>query len=123
MEQLTQLPELSRKIADWKGEVNEVREGLSEMQRLLEKIVSQPRQHDTLAKVEHFQNQFICQKEVADRLFHDLKGVAKRLGKDEQIHSDHPAAHDPLHDRMQTFRQLYTGLKVDFGNFSHSLSA
>lgn len=114
MEQEVTLPEFHRTIAGWKDEVNTVREDLTSLMEHLEKIIGSNTKHEILAHVEHFQNQFIRHKEVADELFHDLKQASKRLTKENE--KDNKLNND-LTDRMHTFKRLFKALKSDFDRF------
>jgi hypothetical protein len=120
MEQVSQLPDLHRKITDWKGEVSTVREELSTLNDHLEKIARHNHLPAVMVQVEHFQNQFICQKEVADQLFHDLKQAAKSFSgniRNEAYNGKITDAYDHLNDRMQTFNKLFAALKTEFNLF------
>ena len=72
-----------------------------------------------LAELEHFQNQYIRQREVIDELRHELKQHENALEKEVR---DHPVAveHRLFHDHtthreaMATFEKLYRELKTDF---------
>lgn len=122
MEQEATIPEFHQTIAGWKDEVNSVREDLTSLKEYLEKTTGSNTKHETLAHVEHFQNQFIRHKEVADELYHDLKQASKRLAS-ENVPGNQPASDDRgstmqhLTDRMHTFKKLFTALKSDFDNF------
>lgn len=114
MEQVSEETEISRSIAGWKQEVNQVRLDLGGLGDRLQDRAAQLRQRDDLAEVEHFQNQFICQKEVADELFHDLKQASRRLSGRP---SDHEAGVEELGERMETFLRLYEAMRSDFDGF------
>lgn len=121
MEQVSAIPDLHRKIADWKGEVNAVRTDLNVLTHDLEMAVSRYKGRPDMARIEHFQNQFICQREVADKLFHDLKQVSRRLDADGSIDDPYSkmlwADRDYLSDRMKTFNNLFMALKKGFEQF------
>lgn len=121
MEQVSATPDLHRKIAEWKREVNAVRTDLDVLTRDLEMAVSRYKNRSDMARIEHFQNQFICQKEVADKLFHDLKQVSRRLDMDGSVDDPYSkmlaADEDYLSDRMKTFNSLFAALKNGFEQF------
>lgn len=120
MELPTQTSDLTQQINTWKGEVDNVRQDIRAMRGRLEQIVHQKTEPEMLVHVEHFQNQFIRQLEVADEMFHDLKQSAKKISNSAQriIHDDRPVDdYDTLHDRMETFQKLYGELKGDFESF------
>lgn len=77
---------------------------------------------EILKKLEHFQNQFIIQNEVAEIFLHDLKGHERFLADiarefttaiDHRAFSDHPE----LRDRMDIFVKLYRELRNEYMRF------
>ncbi len=78
---------------------------------------------EVLAQVEHFQNQFIRQKEVIDELNH---GVNKHEEALTQYVLENPTAvdhvkfrdHGALRNEMTSFDKLYGELKEEFQRFS-----
>jgi hypothetical protein len=126
MEQVSTFPDLHDKITEWKSQVSCVRADLNALSRDLEKAVTRSRDRNDLARIEHFQNQFICQREVADKLFHDLKQVSRRLRQDTDGNDPYSdmllADSDYLGDRMKTFNSLFTALKSGFEQFIGKLS-
>jgi len=76
-----------------------------------------------LAEVEHFQNTFICQKEVIDKLRHDLPDSRHKV---ENIFNILRAVNDDaqhaLAERMETFRRIYGEIKQEFRQFRSSTS-
>lgn len=85
----------------------------------LEEIVRRNTGQEVMAELEHFQNQFIREKEVIDELRHDIKAHENTLEKESK---DNPVAiehryftdHTKLRDRFQTFEKLYRELKGEF---------
>jgi flagellar biosynthesis chaperone FliJ len=120
MEVSAQISDLEQ-IHNWKDEVNSARESLRFMRSQLENIAQYKTDDDTLAQVEHFQNQFIRQLEVADEMHHDLKQSAKKIANNGQphiLHDDRPVDDfKVLKDRMQTFRKLYNEFGEEFKAF------
>jgi hypothetical protein len=121
MEVSAQTSELEQ-IQDWKVEVNGVRDTVRSMQNRLELLSNKTNDEDSLAQIEHFQNQFIRQLEVSDEMFHDLKQCAKKISNHGQLavlHDDRPVDDcATMEDRMQTFRKLYNELHEEFNVFS-----
>jgi len=74
-------------------------------------------------QVEHFQNQFILQKEVIDFLKHDLIVSERQLASfvhdmsGDGIDSIKMDNHGRLRERMITFRKIYKEIKVEFRRF------
>ncbi len=75
------------------------------------------------AKAEHFQNQFILQREVIDFLKHDLIVSERQLAvfthdlSGEGIDGIRMDNHGKLRERMATFRKIYTEIKSEFRRF------
>ena len=77
---------------------------------------------ELLAQVEHFQNSFICQKEVIDKLRHDLPDSRHKVEYvfNSKLQQDNDAgidAHSLLGERMDIFRRIYCEVKDDFTKF------
>jgi hypothetical protein len=121
MEVPTQSTDLQAQFGIWKSEVDQVRGNLRTMRgRLEEMAAGRHPNHEQMAEIEHFQNQFIRQLEVADEMFHDLKQSAKISANGHRaiIHTDRPVDdYDTLHDRMQVFHKLHEELKGEFSRF------
>lgn len=79
-------------------------------------------QKDMLREVEHFQNQFIVQKQNIDRFLHDIKLKEHELA---DFAKDHPVAVDHIHfqdhaklrNNMEGFAKNYNDLKQEFRQF------
>lgn len=107
----------------WINELAFYKEEINLFENYLVNIVRSNTNNEVAVGVEHFQNQFILQKEVIDYLKHDLKVSEKQLvsfvrelsslGLDN-IKMDN---HTELRERMKTFRVLYTELKNEFRAF------
>lgn len=73
-------------------------------------------------QLEHFQNQFIIQKEQLDILNHDTKVHEQALA---HFAEEHPVAvdhrlfenHDEMLEKAAAFKKLFTELKKDFNAF------
>lgn len=102
----------------WLNELKFFKEELGSFeQRLSDEAVKHITEKNVMAEVEHFQNQFIRQKEVVDVTRHNVKQAENQLERlskdhndDENIHYDHTA----LREEMNTFRDLYNHLKKEF---------
>jgi chromosome segregation ATPase len=109
----------TEQINDWKAEIEAARDAIRSMRNQLEQMVLRTTEDDDRVQIEHFQNQFIRQMEVADEMHHDLRQSAKKInGKLPVLHDDRPVDPlDVLNDRMSTFRKLYNELQHEFGGF------
>lgn len=105
----------------WKRELSSTKEEIKSFEQELTDLACKNHNREVLAHVEHFQNNFIRQKEVIDELRHDLPDSRykvehifnSRYQSDDQEHD----IHANLSDRMETFRKLYNELKDDFQKF------
>ena len=104
---------------EWLTALTFYKEDITILEHRLEDIVRRNNKPEVMAQVEHFQNQFIREREVIDELRHDIKQEENVLEKEMK---DHPVAiehryfkdHTELRDRFQTFEKLYRELKQEF---------
>ena len=91
-------------------------------QNRLDEVATKNSGIDARAQIEHFQNQFIIQKEQIDILNHDVRkheSWLSKFAKENPVAIDHHQFpdHHEMHDRMDTFNKLYADLKIDFHRF------
>ena len=107
----------------WTRELIFYKEEIRIFEDHLTAILKRNNKNGVLAQVEHFQNQFILQKEVIDYLKHDLQvserqlaGFVYEMSSDgiENIKMDN---HGSLRERMTTFRKIYKDIKNEFRRF------
>jgi len=88
----------------------------------LEEIVSRYTDQEVLKGIEHFQNQFILQRDVLDVFVHDIKMHEQELvdevnsnpvAVDHRLLEDHPEKRAGY----MTFIKLYDELKLEFMDF------
>lgn len=73
-------------------------------------------------QVEHFQNQFIIQREKLDLLKHETvvhEQWLAQVAKENPITSDHRlfADHQATHEKINAFKKIYNDLKAEFTRF------
>jgi hypothetical protein len=111
----------------WIAELNFDNEMMKIFESHLENILMQNQEKkDRLPQVEHFQNQFIRQREVIDELKHHLNISEKQLagftremspiGYEFERLDNHPH----LRDQFLTFRKIFNELKEEFHDFEAS---
>ena len=88
----------------------------------LEELVQRNTKTEVTSQIEHFQNQFIRQKEVAQEIMSKCRDHDKFLAnqaKDHPIAIDHVlfADHTKLRDEADTFEKIYRELKDEFMSF------
>jgi hypothetical protein len=117
------IPSLHLEYSLWINELTFYKEEIQIYERHLAQMAKMNTDKDILAKIEQFQNQFICQKEVIDVLKHDLNTSERQLANFvkelsglglETIKMDN---HVTLRDRVKTFRKLFVDLKQEYRLF------
>jgi len=103
----------------WLNNLKFCKEEITIFEHRLEELVQRNTGKELLAELEHFQNQYIREKEVIDELRHDIKQHENFLEKEsveKPVAIDHRAFgdHAELRDRMETFERLYDELKQEF---------
>lgn len=117
------IPKLHMEYRLWINELNFFKEEIKLFERHLEHIINKYTLDDVTAQVEHFQNQFICQKDVIDRLKHNLNVSERQLTSFVQqltgmgLESIKMDNHSELRDEMIMFRKIYSELKNEFRQF------
>jgi hypothetical protein len=103
----------------WLNTLAFCKEEIGIFEKRMGEIAQRNTHQEVMAELEHFQNQYIRQREVIDELRHDLKqhenGLANEA-KEHPIAIDHRLFHDHTgqRDAMRTFEKLYRELKDEF---------
>jgi hypothetical protein len=112
----------------WLNALSFYRDELKILDKYLLEIVKQNTGQEVMKEVEHFQNQFIRQKEVLDELTHDIREHERLVisqVKDLnpiQVEKSKFEDHLELREYFETFTRLYAELKAEFLLFmSHRL--
>lgn len=98
------------------------RDELAIFEHRLEELVQRNTKTEVTAQIEHFQNQFIRQNEVAQQIISKCGDHEKFLAnqaKDHPVAIDHVlfADHTKLRDEVETYEKLYAELKTEFMAF------
>ncbi|HEY6957004.1 MAG TPA: hypothetical protein VI385_17250 [Flavisolibacter sp.] len=107
----------------WTRELLFYKEEIKIFEEHLTAILERNNRNGVPAQVEHFQNQFILQKEVIDFLKHDLIVSERQLASfahelsGEGIDTIKMDNHAKLRERMATFRKIYREMKNEFRRF------
>jgi hypothetical protein len=106
----------------WLSETKFFRDELAIYQNRLSEVASKYTVSDVLKQIEHFQNQFIIQKNELDIITHltnEHEQWLTNYAKAHPVAIDHVefANHVVLEDKMVMFKKLYTELKHDFLKF------
>jgi hypothetical protein len=121
MESTVSIGQFQEELQTWKHELSSSKQQIRHFESQLEHLSTHRLPKDLLAQVEHFQNNFICQKEVIDKLRHDLPDSPHKV---ERMFRGgfHPQdtgkdMHEVMGERMNTFRKLFEDLKDEFRRF------
>lgn len=107
----------------WLNELEFYRDELRILDKYLLDLVTRNTGQEVLKGIEHFQNQFIRQKEVLDEISHDIREHEQLVLK--TIQSLHPAEvakgrfedHGDLREAVETFKRIYADLKSEYLSF------
>ena len=108
----------------WLNELKFVSDELSFFEKYLEDLVTRHNDKEMLVQLEHYQNQFIREKEIVDIMNHDIRKHEHKLAEFAQKHTNSfdnydLEDHDELRDSMVRFRKIFNELKVNFFRFMH----
>ena len=119
---------LHKEYSLWMNELSFCKEEIGIFEQQLAEGSGSVRDQATAVGIEHFQNQFILQKEVIDHLKHDLHVSEKQLAAFvrelsglglESIKMDN---HPQLRDRVFIFRKIYDEIKTAFRKFEAGIT-
>jgi len=106
----------------WLNEFRFYKEEIRIFNHRLGEIVTKDSSMEIMKDVEHFQNQYIRQTEVADELRHEVKQHENALeteAKDHPVSIDHRyfEDHTELREQVEQFKKIYFDLKSEFMGF------
>lgn len=122
MEKRAHMGEIHQNFTTWMKNLAFCKDELATWQNRLDEVVTRNNNAEVLKQVEHFQNQFIRQREVMDILNHDLKLADAALAQnaaENPVASDRRLFEQPvgLQDQVETFEKIYGELKTEFEKF------
>jgi len=119
MESTASIEQFQVELQSWKRELSSTKEEIKSFERELAGLASHSHNRDIFPHIEHFQNNFIRQKEVIDELRHDLPDSPRRMESlfFSTSNADEQDIHAELCDRMDMFRKLYLELREKFQQF------
>jgi len=112
MESTVSIDQFQEELQSWKHELSSFKQEIRHFEKHLEHMSIQKLPKDLLAQVEHFQNNFICQKEVIDHLRHDLPDSRHKV---EHIFKKSGVFQQD--EGTDTFRRLFEEVKEEFSRF------
>lgn len=113
------LKTLHAENVEWSKSLGFYSDELKSFELRLSEVVIANTGTEVLSQAEHFQNQFIRQREVIDILNHEMNvGKDKILEevKNNDVATDHRKMedHTELRDQMQAFEKIYREMKAEF---------
>jgi uncharacterized membrane protein YgaE (UPF0421/DUF939 family) len=107
---------------DWLKRLDFYKEDLSILRERLDEVTSKNNHVDFLKSVEHFQNQFIIQRNHIDELAHQIKvneNILVALIEDNPIAVDHRKveSHDAEAEFIGFFEKNFAELRAEFNVF------
>lgn len=117
------LTDLHQNYTEWIDGLHFYKDDLNVFLRRLEEVLKKNNSIDVTALVEHFQNQFIIQRNEIDTLLHEIKLKERELveyAKANPVAIDHVRFKESLTlvDRMNRFEDLWKGLRQEFLTFT-----
>lgn len=116
------LKTLHAENVEWSKKLGFYSDELKSFDARLSEVTMANTSTEVLSQVEHFQNQFIRQREVIDTLQHEMNiGEDKILAevKSNEVATDHRKMedHSELRDQMESFEKIFSEMKTEFQNF------
>lgn len=123
METKVHLTDLHTERQTWLQAMAFSKDEIGSFENRLAEIMKANTQQDITSMVEHFQNQFIRQREVMDILIHDIHAAEAAMAQQVEanpVATEHKTApdHTALRDRAETFTNLFAELKAEFNKFA-----
>ena len=114
--------ELHAENAEWLGRLKYFEDELAKLDTRLGEILSKNNSREVSAMIEHFQNQFIRQKEVIHGLKHHTRRDDQGIAMAENVPAQSSDGrmlpdHRYLRDNVETFERIYADLKSEFEHF------
>lgn len=106
----------------WRRELLFWEDELKSFKNRLNEIVNRWTDKNVLANLEHFQNQFINQAEIIDKMQHDINMHENKIVENTQNGKDLldlnlSRKHIEFRNNMETQRHIYADLKKEFFQF------
>lgn len=95
---------------------------LDTLENRLVEIVKKNNGKETMAGVEHFQNQFVVQRNNIDELLHAVHEHDRAVAKDAQAHAGKMNTaeidnHSKLKDQVESFEKVFNDLRHEYNGF------
>lgn len=106
----------------WRKGLEFYAEEIEMMRARLEEIASKNTSFEARQGIEHFENQFIVQRNNIDELRHEINLYVQQLGEDSQQHAGHIETglvkeHDVLQAKYEEFEKIMNGIRHEFKDY------
>jgi DNA repair ATPase RecN len=121
MESNEKLADLHSEHALWQNRIIQFKDQIKEMNDRLGAILSKLTPHDVPPLAEHFQNQFILQRDVLDIMRHDFKQYENLIENEQKVKDQASAALSQMrhayNTRIEDFERIFKELNMEFQVF------
>ncbi len=106
----------------WQNRIRFYKDEISQFNSHLKNVVQARPASEIMANVEHFQNQFIVQKEVLDIMRHDFKQHENLIEALEEKKTHEPeegiqSVHSIQREKLDQFEKIFHELRSEFNVF------
>ncbi len=115
-----QLQNMLAEHNEWQTKISQFKDELKKMNTELSQVVTKETPAEVKASVEHFQNQFIRQREVLDIIRHEFKqheNLVQAAEKNELTESDLNKQHVQEREKLEQFDRIFNDLEREFESF------
>ena len=107
---------------EWLQAIDFYDKELDILENRLEEIISKNTGTDAMAGAEHFQNQFIVQRNNIDELRHNIREHAHKTAEDAYIHAGHihkelEMEHAEVKENFDSFEKVMKDLRSEFNDY------
>ncbi|HEU4716978.1 MAG TPA: hypothetical protein VFU15_04065 [Bacteroidia bacterium] len=116
------ISELHAEHTEWLNKLDFYNDELIMMRERIQNVAAKNTGKDILAKIEHFQNQIIVQRNNIDEFRHAIKDHENYLEHridENPVASDHRKVHDhpKLRETMESFEKIFNGIRHELNEF------
>jgi len=124
----TNISHIGNKHNEWISGLDFYKDDLHIMEQRLSELATHKLDMKAMQNMEHFQNQFIVQRNNIDELKHKINEHLKHLGKEAGLHAGHinremENEHALLNDDYMMLEKVMNELRHEFNNYLSSNSA
>jgi hypothetical protein len=118
----TNVVNIAKGQADWLKALSFYEDEIYIMENRLAEVAMKNSSFEARQGVEHFQNQFVIQRNHIDELKHAIREFEHRLSVDAEKHQGHvdngyKAGHDVLDDKFNTFEKIMNELRHEYNTY------